>query len=147
MATITALIIAVVRRMRNRKEVAAPPEPELPLHVRTLQALEEVEKKKLCQQGLVKQYHSEVTDILRGYVEQRFAVPALESTTDELIGTLKLSSMGAAQREQLGNLLRMADMVKFAKWTPLPSENEQMMAGAISLVQQTTEQLTDARRA
>ncbi len=133
-----------VRRRRTPKSVVAVAEPAKPLHVRTLLALEEVDKKKLWQQGLVKDYHSAVTDILRGYIEDRFQVPALESTTDDLLGILRMSSMGAAQREQLANLLRMADMVKFAKWTPLPAENEQMMAGAVKLVQQTTEALSDA---
>ena len=46
---------------------------------------------------------------------------------------------------QLANILRMADMVKFAKWTPLPVENEQLLAGAIKLVQQTTMQDEPAR--
>jgi hypothetical protein len=50
---------------------------------------------------------------------------------------LKLSAMGAAHREQLRNLLQLADMVKFAKWHPSPTENEQLMAGAMQLVQET----------
>ncbi len=139
-------IVWFLRRSRRPKTVAAPAEPEKPLHVRTLLALEEVEKKKLWQQGLVKEYHSAVTDILRGYIEERFQVPALESTTDDLLGILRMSSMGAGQREQLANLLRMADMVKFAKWTPLPTENEQLLAGAVKLVQQTSDTLIDAPR-
>jgi hypothetical protein len=138
LAVLITVILFVVKRMRRPKEVEAAPEPEKPLHVRALLALEEVDKKKLWQQGLVKQHHSEVTDILRGYIEERFGVPALESTTDELLGALRMSSMRDEQREQLANLLRLADMVKFAKWTPVPAENEQLVAGVIKLVQQTT---------
>ncbi len=145
-ALIAATIVYFVRRSRRPKPVVGTAEPEKPLHVRTLLALEEVEKKKLWQQGLVKEYHSAVTDILRGYIEERFQVPALESTTDDLLGILRMSSMGAGQREQLANLLRMADMVKFAKWTPLPTENEQLLAGAVKLVHQTSEALSDAAR-
>jgi hypothetical protein len=137
-------VVWFIRRQRRPKPVVATTGPEKPLHVRTLIALEETEKKKLWQQGLVKDYHSAVTDILRGYIEERFQVPALESTTDDLLGILRMSSMNAGQREQLANVLRMADMVKFAKWTPLPTENEQLMAGAVKLVQQTTELSTDA---
>ncbi len=139
-------IVWSVRRSRRPKTVAVPVQPEKPLHVRTLLALEEVDKKKLWQQGLVKEYHSAITDILRGYIEERFQVPALESTTDDLLGILRMSSMGTGQREQLANLLRMADMVKFAKWTPLPTENEQLLAGSVKLVQQTSDALSDATR-
>ncbi len=71
-------------------------------------------------------------------------MPALESTTDELLAILRVSSMTTEQRELLANLLRMADMVKFAKWTPLPAENEQLLAGAVKLVHQTAETTTDA---
>ncbi len=143
---LTAVIITLVKRARKPAPVIAAAVPGKPLHVRTLLALEEVGKQKLWEQGLVKEYHSAVTDILRGYIEERFQVPALESTTDDLLGILRMSSMGAGQREQLANLLRMADMVKFAKWTPLPTENEQLMAGAVKLVQQTTDVLNDAPR-
>jgi hypothetical protein len=145
-AVLAWAIVWFVRRSRRPKPVTVAVEPDKPLHVRTLLALEEVDKKKLWQQGLVKEYHSAVTDILRSYIEERFKVPALESTTDDLLGILRMSSMGTGQREQLANLLRMADMVKFAKWTPLPTENEQLLAGAVKLVQQTSEALSDAAR-
>lgn len=139
-AIIVGTIIWWRRRARRPKAAAAPPPPALPLHVRTLNALQELEAKKLWQQGMVKEYQSAVTDVLRGYIEQRFQVPALESTTDDLLAALRLSSMNGTQREQLANMLRMADMVKFAKWTPLPTENEQLMAAAVKLVQQTADQ-------
>jgi hypothetical protein len=140
-AAIVALILLIrylrrrARRPRIEHTEEGPPEP---LHVRTLSALEDIGRRNLWQQGLVKQYQSEVTDVLRAYIEERFEVPAKESTTDELLAALNMSSMGTAQREQLANMLRMADMVKFAKWTPLPVENEQLLAGAIKLVQQTS---------
>lgn len=120
---------------RKKPEVAAPPAPALPLHVRMRSALEEVERKRLWQQGLHKQYHTEVTDILRHFVEERFGTPALEKTTDELVQELKLSSMNTEQREKLGNMLRLSDLVKFAKLTPAPSENEQLMVSALRLVE------------
>lgn len=153
-AVLAALIIVVqqVRRRRRSGPVVAVNEPLKPLHVRVLQALEDVERKKLWQQGLVKQHHSEVTDILRGYLEERYRVPALERTTDELLKELSLNSMSAAHRERLGNVLRLADMVKFAKWNPSPTENEQVLAGAIALVRETaaatsdTHPTTDASR-
>lgn len=139
LAAIIWTLVWFVRRKRKPAEPIAPSVPELPLHERTIQALRALEQKHLWQQGLVKEYHSGVTDIVRGYIEERFQVPAMESTTDELLSALKLSSMNGSQREQLANLLRMADMVKFAKWTPVPTENEHLLAGAITLVEQTSE--------
>jgi hypothetical protein len=143
LAVLAMLIIFLVRRSR-RPERPAPVVPQQPLHVRTLLALEALQQKKLWEGGRTKDYYSELTDILRGYVEERFRVPAMEQTTDELVAALRLSSMATAPRERLANLLRLADMVKFAKWHPLPSENEQMMAGAVALVQETADTRPDA---
>ncbi len=139
-AILVVLIRFLVRRGRRPREIKVLAPVVKPLHVRALEALEAINRRNLWQQGLSKEYQSEVTDVLRSYIEERFNVPAMESTTDELLASLRLSEMNAGQREQLANMLHMADMVKFAKWTPLPAENEQLMAGAIKLVQQTASQ-------
>lgn len=137
-AVLTALIILLVRRARRPRTVVVQEAPQQPLHVRTLEALQAIEQRKLWQNGAVKQYHTEVTDVLRGYVEERFATPALEYTTDELMAALKMGPMPAEARERLRNLLQLADLVKFAKYTALPTENEQLMASAIAFVHTTT---------
>ncbi|MFZ1686170.1 MAG: hypothetical protein WAU70_02040 [Flavobacteriales bacterium] len=142
-AVLAALITGIILFVRRKpKEKIMAPEPVLPLHIRVLAALDEIDKKKLWQQGMHKQYQSEVTDLLRSYIEQRFGTPALEKTTDELLQELKLSAMLGAHREQLGNILRSADLVKFAKLTPTPSENEQLMIAAVQLVKETTASAT-----
>ena len=144
---VLAVLVLVIREVKRRRREIVPVQPEAPpqpLHVRTLLALEAVEKRKLWQQGLVKQHHSEVTDILRAYIEERFSVPALERTTDELMIHLKLSTMDQGHREQVRNLLQLADMVKFAKWNPSPTENEEVLTGAIRVVQGTTQHATHA---
>jgi hypothetical protein len=150
-AVLAAILVALIRflvlRSRKPREVKVTIPVLKPMHVRALEALEAINRKNMWQQGLTKEYQSEVTDILRAYIEERFNVPAMESTTDELLASLRLSEMNAGQREQLANMLHMADMVKFAKWTPLPAENEQLMAGAIKLVQQTAPQPSDEARA
>jgi hypothetical protein len=142
-AILVALFVFLYKRSRRPKPVA--PEPaKAPLHVRTLLALEALQQKKLWEQDRQKEYHSELTDILREYIEERYGVRALEQTTEELLGALRLSSMPTASREQLAQVLRLADMVKFAKWKALPTENEQAMAAAIRLVQETAETRSDA---
>lgn len=142
-AILTALIIFLYRRSRRPKP-PVPEAPKAPLHVRTILALEALQQKKLWEQDRTKDYYIELTDILRGYVQERYGIPAMEQTTDELLAGLRLSSMATAPREQLAHLLRLADMVKFAKWKALPTENEQVMASAIRLVQETADTRPDA---
>jgi hypothetical protein len=143
-AILTGLLIFLYRRSRRPKTPVPVAEPQQPLHIRTLLALEALGQKKLWEQGKIKEYQSELTDILRGYVEERYNVRAMEQTTDELLAALRLSSMPTPAREQLSQVLRLADMVKFAKWQTVPSENEQAMAAAIKLVQETADTRPDA---
>lgn len=144
-ATLALISIGLYFLLRKQKptRTSGPPPVAIPLHERVLAALGVLEKERLWQQGDHKGYHSRITDLLRGYIEERYRVPALESTTDELIKELRVSALSPDQRGQLENMLRLADMVKFAKTLPSPQENEQMMAGATRFVRETMPRQTN----
>ncbi len=126
---------------RKRAPAPAPPQaPERPVHERILEALALLDKERLWQQGDHKGYQSRLTDLLRAYVEERYHVPALERTTDELLSELRVSPMSSEHQVLLANMLRSADMVKFAKALPAPQENEQLMQSALHFVRTTTPQ-------
>lgn len=136
---LVALAIGVFLFLKKKRPTAArtTTTPEIPLTERILTALHRLDKERVWQQGDHKGFHSRLTDLLRAYLEERYNVPALESTTDELLKELRVSPLNTDQRGQLENMLRLADMVKFAKALPSPQENEQMMAGALRFVQDT----------
>jgi hypothetical protein len=142
LSALVAALVLLIQRRRRAPAAASAPEVQLPVHVRTLAAMRALEDQRLWQQGDHKAYHSKLTDILRGYIEERYQVPALESTTDELIKELRVSSLPTEQRDRLENMLRLADLVKFAKTLPSPQENEQMMAGGIQFVETTAPRST-----
>jgi hypothetical protein len=87
-----------------------------------------LEKKELWQHGEVKEYYSELTDIARNYIEEAIEIPAMESTTSELIAGLKAASLKKKMKlsqetiENLFTVLKQADLVKFAKSKPLEFE-------------------------
>ena len=90
--------------------------------------LNSLEKKQLWQKGEVKEYYSQLTDIARNYIEEAIEIPAMESTTSELIEGLRTASLKkkmALTPETIVNLervLQQADLVKFAKSKPLDFE-------------------------
>lgn len=93
--------------------------------------LQQLERKELWQKGEIKNYYSELTDIARNYIEEEIQIPAMESTTSELIlglrnaakqKKLKLSNETV---ENLEKVLKQADLVKFAKSIPLEHEIEE----------------------
>lgn len=130
-------LILLVRRARRKTPAAEVEAPPVPLHERVLLQLEALDKERVWQQGDHKGYQSRLTDLLRGYIEERYSVPALERTTDELLHELRVSPLSMEQQSLLSNLLRLADMVKFAKALPSPQENEQMMVSAVRFIRET----------
>ncbi len=90
--------------------------------------LNNLEKKELWQKGEIKEYYSELTDIARNYIEEAIEIPAMESTTSELIAGLKAASVKKKMTvtpetiENLERVLKQADLVKFAKSKPVEYE-------------------------
>ena len=103
-------------------------------HEIALEALKKTEEEKLWQQGFFKKYHSMVSEIIRTYIEQRFAIQALEYTTDETLEQLRGNLINDEAKEKLRSLLQLADMVKFAKLQPIAPENEQAISNAYDFV-------------
>jgi len=106
-------------------------------HIIALGKLSEIQSKKLWQQEQTKQYYIELSDVLREYLENRYAIKTHEKTTDEILIELRRVEMADNNKQILKELLTLSDLVKFAKEKPLPVENEQCMDNAISFVKQT----------
>jgi len=90
--------------------------------------LEDLDKKELWQNNKTKEYYSELTNILRNYIEEELKIPAMESTTSELVNAIKkfknVNKLDISKKTilKLKDLLREADLVKFAKSKPLETE-------------------------
>jgi hypothetical protein len=124
------------KRQQKKTGVQYTP-PARPAHVLALERLAILKEKKLWQQGLVKQYYSEVTEILRQYIENRYGLMALEQTTDEIMtGLAGLNLIPDALRDT-ELMLRRADLVKFAKHQPGIPEHEETMNIAYRVVDRT----------
>lgn len=141
LAVIAWLVVYYLRK-RKKAEPLFQMKPKIRLqpYEIALAELEKVRLKKLWQSGKVKDYHTEVTDIVRRYVEDQFHVMALESTTNEILEGLKRNAAFPAKvMEELLQILTLADLVKFAKAQPLPDENEQSLKFAFDFVNSTIE--------
>ncbi|WP_338410665.1 hypothetical protein [uncultured Flavobacterium sp.] len=90
-----------------------------------------LEKKNLWQNGNVKQYYSELTDIARVYIEEALSIPAMESTSNELFKALRTETgkrkikISPSLLNQFNLVLKNSDLVKFAKSQPIASEIEE----------------------
>ena len=129
----------VIRYYRNKKNGIIPEKKviKIPAFRIALESLSGLEEKKLWQQGKIKEYHSEITEIIRKYFEERFKIQALEMTSGELLTAMQNHEQTGEILGITGEFLSNADLVKFAKFEPMPTVNEEMMKQAYEIVNKT----------
>jgi hypothetical protein len=141
---IALVVIAIARYLylRHKKKLEEQNKqvkrsPKIPSYLTALNSLHELEEQKLWQKGYVKEYHSTITEIVRRYFEDRFYLPALELTTDEALGKLRNRNDAKEILQITEEFLNNADLVKFAKYKPIASANDEMMKQAYQIVEKT----------
>ncbi len=144
---IVALLLFIF--IKNKKAQEDEMRPKLSPIESAMQAFEDLDKKQLWQNNKVKAYYIALTDILRNYAEEKFDIPAKESTTDELL--LLLETLRQQDKivytdavyTALKPLLKEADLVKFAKLKPLEDTIRQHRKEAEEIIKDLKEKEID----
>lgn len=137
---VVSLIIFVLLKYVLKKKVPfidQTPQPVIPPHIVALEKLEEIKVQKIWQCGDIKVFYTQVTDVLRVYLEGRFGINAMELTSDEIMALVKKEPGLNEVRAALKDLLTLADLVKFAKMVPLENDNERSLLIAFDVVDKT----------
>ncbi|GLR17028.1 hypothetical protein [Portibacter lacus] len=109
----------------------------IPPDVQALTQLKDLRGKQLWQKGEIKQYQSELSHIIRGYLEGRYSIKALENTTSQIIRSINDKSFTKEDQEKLKRILQISDLVKFAKAKPEVNIHEEFMNDAVEFVRRT----------
>ena len=139
LALLAGIIYLIYRLSRKKRQPTGGKreKPDEPAHIIALRALEELRLKKLWQEGRHKEYYSELSDILRNYMYNRWDIPAMEMVSDEVLEALEQLHTEKSLLNQLRTWVRTADSVKFAKACPLPDENSQAFQAVYDFVTAT----------
>lgn len=133
------LITYLRSRYSEAPATDVPMEPLRPAEEVALEKLDAIREQKIWQSGQVKEYHTQLTDVVREYIARRFEVSSTEQTSDETLRAMRgLLSDKKELYEDLRKMLTLADLVKFAKWTTTPDENELSLRSAYAFVKETT---------
>jgi len=109
-----------------------------PAHIIAFRELDKLKAEKIWEKGEVKQFYTSLTEITRTYIERQYGIPAMESTTEEILQAFRRSSPEDSLLDEiLQELLQLADLVKFAKEDPLPVHNQTNLNNAYIFVQKT----------
>ncbi len=139
-AVLAAGAFFLYRKLARPVKKAPPPPPPRPAGKIALEELERIRKADLPGRGLVKEYYSRVSDTVRRYLENRFALRAPERTTEEFLQEMATTShLTGPQQDLVAAFLEEADLVKFARYGPTDKEIATVFAAAVRLVRETGE--------
>lgn len=136
---IAGIVFLIIYLLKNsKKEAPVVVVPRESAHLLALKQLDALKQEKPWMQGRYKEYHTALTDILREYIERVFEIPAPEMTSEELMSYLSmLKDENKNAWLAIRQILQLADLVKFAKWSPSPDEHELSLTNAILFVNET----------
>lgn len=136
---LVAAVLWAFIRLQQQKPVRLkllPRRKKEPAHQRALTAIGQIKQEQMAASGDQKAYYTRLTDTLRRYMEERFHFSAMEMTSDEIIARLEQEADVSALSE-LRDVLRTADLVKFAKHAALLNENDRNLLSAIHFIDKT----------
>lgn len=130
------LVVYLLKRYKKKPRTVVEKKPNIPAHLLALRNLKDLEVKKLWQNNEVKDYYTELADIVRTYLEDRYGIIAMEQTTHETLIAFESYSVNDSL-DKLRQMLVLGDMVKFAKAKPLASEHTMSLENAYAFVEIT----------
>ena len=148
---ILAIVLYFIMKYVVKKPIliTEKPEPKIPPYIEAMTGLNRIKDEKSWQQGRLKEYYTELTEVIRVYIGRVFEINAMEMTSEEIIDTLRYMRRDHKEAySKLQSILQISDLVKFAKWIPTPDESEKSLKDAYSFVEQTKpkeEEISDSK--
>lgn len=142
---LAAIIYLMIRYFKSKRGTRKS-RPDEPPHITAIRELEKLNSEKLPQAGRFKEYYSRITDIQREYIDQRYGIWAMEMTTPQIIEAIREVN-DPSLVAKLGEIFTLADLVKFAKWTPTIDECDEAYHTAYHYVEETKVIITNPQAA
>ncbi len=137
LAGLLTLLFYYLKKRKKKEPLFSMQKPQVPPHVEALNALKALKNKKLWQNNQIKQYYTELTDIIRIYIEKTVNVQAMEMTSTEIIEAIEKSGKHDYISDALKHIFSTSDLVKFAKYKPEVTEHDNCYKMAVDYIQKT----------
>lgn len=138
LAGLVILIIYMIRRSRKKTNIEEEEvKPQIPAIVTAREKMAQLKEANLWQSGKYKDYYTDLTGIAREYLEGQFNIDAIEMTSDEILDEVRKIQLDNLIFSKLQNTLITSDLVKFAKATPSPTENENAFKDINSFIEES----------
>lgn len=123
--------------LTRKVEVKIMRKPPVPAYRVALRKLEKLRESKLWESGQEKEYYTRLVDILREYLHRQFGINAMEMTSTQIMNAVTNNSHAYISKENMRQIISVADYVKFAQARPLPDDNVSALRSAVKFVEDT----------
>ncbi len=139
--TAGAAVIVYLRKKRMRRALAGVEYlgPPRPAHEIALEELERIAALNLVGRGLIKEFYTQITEVIKRYIGRRYGMASMELTTTELMAAMKRASLPREHTQAYGFFFQEGDLVKFAKHIPPAERVDAVLEEARNLVLSTRE--------
>lgn len=134
---LAALIFLYLRRKGGEAPSAVARKPRLPPYDEAYQALCRLRDSGLLEEGQLKPYFTRLSEIIRRYLERRYPIKTMESTTTQVLDQLRKMALALDQQQLFRDFLPCCDLVKFAKYAPPVPEQERVTRLAFRILEVT----------
>ena len=135
---IIAVLIYLLRKIRLKEDRnILIPKKKIPYHIIALKKLKKLDKQRIWEKGEVKEYYSQLSLIIREYLENRFNFNALEMPTSDIIHQFTKINIEKLEILNLESMLKKSDNIKYAKGYSIKEESEKIIKLSIQFVQNT----------
>jgi len=128
-------VFLLLKYRKSRKQQRLSFEPSVPPGELAHKELARIRAMKLPAKGEFKKYYTMVSESVRKFLGAEFGFYVLERTTQEVMQDIRNRQVPEHVKERTGQFLHKADMVKFAKYIPLPEEADAAMKEALDIVE------------
>jgi len=135
-AILIFIIYKVIKNRRENRDIFGRVKVEDPAHIAALKELEKIRNGKLWLRDQ-KQFYTDVTDVLREYMEKRYSMQTMEKTSNEILDELSKVNMEPKIYLELEELFKLSDLVKFAKYRAEDHECERIIPMAVRFINST----------
>jgi len=134
------------RRKEGKKLLPVREIPLRPPHEIAYESLDKLRQSDLLEKGEIKQYYTEVSEIIGIYIEGRYFVVAMEMTSEEVLEGLAYADIPDEEFELFPSFFELCDLVKFAKLIPDNKNNEEILLTAFTIIDRTKVVLVEEER-
>ncbi|MDE5942322.1 MAG: cell wall anchor protein [Muribaculaceae bacterium] len=135
-----AIAAGVCAYLIATKKVAVnilPQKKRLPPDRIAVDRLNALKEEQLWERGQEKEYYTQLIDILREYLQERFGINAMEMTSSQILKALRSNEETRLPHDYMRKVVEIADYVKFAKVRPMPDDNVRSWQNAMQFVEET----------